>query len=125
MASDPRDPRSILNSMKVPQDAMNTATGKMMEQMQVEVEQRKKKQMYDNLLDAFKYSADEPWGRPVPTEEPSLGQAIRDKIAEHKRMIAALEWFAAHISLDDPKDNALVGRVVLEGLRALNERNIR
>jgi hypothetical protein len=96
----------------------------MIEKLAAERERANKKQMYDHLLDAFKYSAFEPWNTPVqPLETMALGDAIRAKIGEHKRMIEALEWFAAHVSLDNPNDNALVGRIVLEGLRALTDKH--
>lgn len=96
----------------------------MLEKVQAEEQRIKKKAMYDDLLDSFKYGTDN-YAYPTIAETQTLGQAIRQKIEEHKQMIAALEWFAAHISLDDPKDNTFVGRVVLEGLNALNERHRR
>jgi hypothetical protein len=131
MASDPRSPPPInalpglygpdvsvggIKHAQIPADIIK--------KMSEEKERQVKRQMYDHLLDAFKYQAFEPWNTPtLPLETMALGDAIRAKIEEHRRMIAALEWFAAHVSLDNPNDNALVGRIVLEGLRALTERN--
>lgn len=63
----------------------------------------------------------------VPTlldnESKSLGDVIRQKIDDHKKMIATLEWFAAHVSLDNPEASTLVTRVVLEGLQAIEQRD--
>lgn len=129
MASDPRSPPPLKvpgyfdNVSLDPSVKASQVARDMLDKMAIEKEREVKKRMYDNLLDAFKFGADDPWIKPLPVEQPTLGQSIREKIDEHKRMIAALEWFAAHVSLDDPKDNALVGRVVLEGLRALSEKN--
>lgn len=50
----------------------------------------------------------------------TLKQIIDRKIAEHKKMIATLEWFSAHVKLDDPEtDQLLVGRIIMSGLEAL------
>ena len=63
----------------------------------------------------------------VPTlldnEAKTLGDVIRQKIEDHKKMIATLEWFAAHVSLDNPEASTLVTRVVLEGLQAIEQRD--
>ena len=62
----------------------------------------------------------------IPTlgsEAKTLGDVIRQKIDDHKKMIATLEWFAAHVSLDNPEASTLVTRVVLEGLQAIEQRD--
>lgn len=50
----------------------------------------------------------------------TLKQVIDRKIEEHKKMISTLEWFSAHVKLDDPEaDQLLVGRIILSGLEAM------
>jgi hypothetical protein len=49
-----------------------------------------------------------------------LKTIIDRKIKEHEKMIATLQWFSAHIKLDDPNvDNLFVGRIIMAGMESL------
>ncbi len=56
----------------------------------------------------------------------TLGEHIKRRIEEHQRMIKTLEWFGAHIGIDDPTpENLAVGEVIMAGLETLAARNKR
>lgn len=101
-----------------------------MEKMQYERERLKRMQseamrndMYRSLLDAWHQAPAHLGEMPtLDTEAKTLGEVIRRKIDDHKKMIATLEWFAAHVSLDNPEASTLVTRVVLEGLASIENR---
>jgi hypothetical protein len=91
-----------------------------MEKMAAQKAQAVKDQMYRQLLDSW---SDSPPDVVMVDHKQTVGDVIREKIAEHKRMIESLEWFASHLSLDDPGSTSPVGRIILEGLNARRSRN--
>lgn len=82
-----------------------------------------KSDMYRRLVDAWAFAPAHLGEMPtLDNEAKTLGEIIRRKIDEHKKMIATLEWFAAHVSLDNPEASTLVTRIVLEGLASIENR---
>lgn len=106
-------PREVLEKMEYER--------RMKERMRAEA---LKSDMYRNLLDAWTQAPAHAGEMPtLDAEAKTLGEMIRRKIDEHKKMIATLEWFAAHVSLDNPEASTLVTRVVLEGLASIENRD--
>lgn len=79
-------------------------------------EQHVKNELYRHLIDSWSMASPP---ETISAEPRILGEVIRAKIEEHKKMVATLEWFASHLSLDKPEESMLVGRVILEGLNAM------
>lgn len=96
-----------------------------------------RKAMYDDLLDAwskapsalnhaYDHPMNAPYGAPeARTEVEALKASITQKIEHHKRMISTLEWFSSHLKLDQPEQDLLVARVILEGLTSMEQRRDR
>lgn len=77
----------------------------------------------DGLLDAMSHTFATQAEAAVLHDLKSL---LTSKIEHHQRMIKTLEWFSAHVKLDDPEgDDLLVGKVIVAGLEALYERNLK
>jgi hypothetical protein len=79
-------------------------------------EQHVKNELYRHLIDSWSMASPP---QEITADARMLGDVIRAKIEEHKKMIATLEWFASHLSLDKPEESILVGRVILEGLNSM------
>lgn len=105
--------------MAPPPPAASMAIEQMMKEQEMRriKEQHMKKELYRHLLDSWSMASPPDT---ITAEPRMLGEIIRSKIEGHKRMIATLEWFAAHVSLDNPEEAMLVGRVILEGLNAMS-----
>jgi hypothetical protein len=54
-----------------------------------------------------------------PMRVGTVKDIVKERIEHHQRMIKTLEWFGAHLGLDDPEMDTLVGRVIVEGLRVM------
>lgn len=97
------------------------------EQMMKEQEMRKikeqhmKTELYRHLIDSWSMASPP---EVITAEVNHIGNVIRQKIEEHKKMIATLEWFASHLSLDKPEESMLVGRVILEGLNSMSRNRL-
>lgn len=83
-----------------------------------ENEAKKQAQYARDLLDAIEVSTHLP-RMPKPPIPKAIGEVITQRIEEHKRMIRTLEWFGAHLALDEPGGDLLVSRVIFEGLEAI------
>lgn len=71
-----------------------------------------------SLIHAMEYGTTGP--RPVSIRD--VKHALTERIEQHKKMIKTLEWFGAHLGLDSPEEDTLVGRVIWEGLQVMREK---
>ncbi len=94
----------------------------MMEKMKREQDlhrmQMERNRMMRELVDAWHLGGD---SHILRADSDNLTSIIKEKIEHHRKMIATLEWFAAHVALDKPEADVLVTRVVLEGLAAMDK----
>jgi hypothetical protein len=132
MATDPKAAQSVfeyptkevgrLGEMwhEVLREPMNSIERQRAEQMirdkEITIRDKKVHDKLDDLLDGFSVISETDYRTMAGT----LGEVLRSKIEHHKHIIKTLEWFAAHVGIDNPEDeNLLVSRVILEGLNTL------
>lgn len=87
-----------------------------------QAEEARRYSQYEDLLKAMGSTVYSPY-RAAPIDLNGLGAAIKDRIAYHEKMIATLQWFGAHVGIDNPETKDLmVAEVILAGLDALAKR---
>lgn len=94
-----------------PDQMANAVANQMMAKMSSQ--QDKQKAELGHALDAFGYVTMDRFFNDGTVK--SMKDMIRAKIEAHQKMIKSLEWFDAHLKLDEP-ENTLVGEIIWRGL---------